>query len=96
MPSPRALSRHPLGAMLVFTKRQALPWPDVKPKLCMVVGCWRWGGEWYMLEREELWRVCPQRVDWAQGYILLPSDESPIIYAEFDNLTKMSPIIQPA
>jgi len=73
---------------LVFSKR----WESDPPMLCMVAGSWRWSKS--QRQQERLMGVCPTMVEYAQGYVLLPTkiDEGyRIVFfgsAEIDELYK--------
>jgi len=51
----------------------------------MIVGSWRYGHD--MLAREDMFNVCPREVDWAQGYMLLPTElGSGFVYSWFGDI----------
>jgi hypothetical protein len=83
-PSARQLSRFALGTAVIYD------FDDDSDKFCMVVGCWRWKYPDAIGQvpetREKLFNVCPQQVEWAQGYLLMPNDGSGWLYAWFGDV----------
>ena len=85
IPSARALTRLPLGALCSYCDEVG------GPVTGMVIGCWRYKeptGPGARNHREQLVNVCPRQVDWADGYLVLPQMQGQqLIYAWFGDVS---------
>lgn len=76
----RRKARFPLGTLVCYESIVL----HSEIKTCMIVGCWQFSDS--MKYREELFNVCPREQLGTSGYLLLPNDGSPFLYAWFSDV----------